>query len=74
MIDVERGVYRDEVVIYGVVQVTHDVSMQIIEGLNMGNKSLVHRIDFTFSLDADKIPSNFEVKEITTQELNPDEF
>ncbi len=74
MIDVEREVYRDEVVIYGVVQVTHDVSMQITEGLNMGNKSLVHRIDFTFSLDADEIPSNFEVKEITTQELNPDEF
>ncbi|MGG4499083.1 PIN domain-containing protein [Brevibacillus reuszeri] len=74
MWDHEREIYRDEIVIYGVVQVMHDVSMQINEMMSLGSKSLVHKIDFTFSLSADEFPSNFEVKEIITQELNPDEF
>lgn len=79
MRDNEREVYREEIIIFGFIEITHDVTMYTEKGgdedsIIIGSKSLVHSIDFTFSLNAEEIPSKFEVKEILTKELNPEEF
>ncbi|MCT1403873.1 PIN domain-containing protein [Paenibacillus sp. p3-SID867] len=77
MHDIEREVYREEIVIYAVADISHDVTIYLVNQENpvlIGNKGLEHRVDFTFTINPDEIPSNFEVSRIITKELEPDEF
>jgi len=71
----EREIYGSEIIIYGSLDVKHFVSLYLWNLIRdkgespyfpIGNETITHTIEFTFSINGELNAANFEVKDIET--------
>ncbi|MCM3569849.1 PIN domain-containing protein [Neobacillus mesonae] len=69
----EREIYPSEIIIYGSLDVEHELSLYLDNGIrdkeedrfiSAGSDTVSHKVEFTFTIDLDYRPGNFEVKRI----------